>query len=98
MVRYPHTGILKTPGTVVWVEGKATIGAGSEETVQCDVQPDGSNYQQDIQGKVIVSQYSVFMPNIYLSVSTASTFVFAGIEYNIIQKYINQLDVQFKIG
>jgi len=98
MVRYPDTITLITPGTTSWIDGKATIGAATEETVQCEVQPDSSNYEETINGKAVVAKYKVFFKNIYTTTTTARTARYASKEYNIMKPYITQLDVQMKLG
>lgn len=98
MVRYPDTVILVSPGVATWIEGKATIAASTQKSIECEVQPDSSNYSETINGKTIVAKYRVFSKYKGSELTTARTIIYAGKEYNILHIYPTQLDVQIKIG
>jgi hypothetical protein len=98
MVRYPHTGILVTPGETTWIKGKASLGKSTEETVECEVQPDNSQMEVSLNGKSIIAKYKVFLPIGYESILSARMFRFRGMDYNILQAFPNQHNVTMKIG
>lgn len=98
MVKYPHIGTLVTPAEPTWAKGKATTSPSTEEIIDCEVQPDNSNFVVTINGKTVTSRYRVYVPNGYDTTLSAMVFRFGGNDYDILQAFQFQYGVKMKVG